>query len=133
MTKHDGAAVRKGTGDDDVYGEGALLPEGGGRIYGGAGQDGVFPEGGGQGADRGTLGSANVLDAHIHEDVVTHLTDAPLTEGQTVTGQVDANRRLSMSQQHTGEHIFSCISSSATTMWGSTSAAMPSPWILTAP
>ena len=66
-----------------------------------------FPEGGGQGADHGTLGGVNVLDAHIHEDIVTHLTDAPLTEGRMVTGQVDANRRLSMSQQHTGEHIFS--------------------------
>ena len=46
-----------------------------------------FPEGGGQGADHGTLGGANVLDAHIHEDIVTHLTDAPLTDGDGAGGR----------------------------------------------
>ena len=66
-----------------------------------------FPEGGGQGADHGTLGGANVLDAHEHGGVITHLTDAPLPVGETVTGCVDSARRLDMSQQHSGEHMFS--------------------------
>ena len=66
-----------------------------------------FPEGGGQGADHGTLGGANVLDAHEHGGVIAHLTDAPLAVGETVTGCVDSLRRLTMSQQHSGEHMFS--------------------------
>lgn len=70
-------------------------------------QTAFFPEGGGQGADHGTLGGANVLDAHEHGGVITHLTDAPLTVGETVTGVVDSERRLTMSQQHSGEHMFS--------------------------
>ena len=66
-----------------------------------------FPEGGGQGADHGQLGSARVLDAHEKEGVILHRTDAPLTVGDTVEGHVEAERRLSMMQQHTGEHILS--------------------------
>ena len=66
-----------------------------------------FPEGGGQGADHGMLGGANVLDAHEHGGVIAHLTDAPLAVGETVTGCVDSLRRLTMSQQHSGEHMFS--------------------------
>lgn len=68
-----------------------------------------FPEGGGQGADHGTLGNAHVLDAHDAHGVITHLTDAPLAVGDEVTGHVDAVRRLSMAQQHSGEHIFTGI------------------------
>ena len=70
-------------------------------------QTAFFPEGGGQGADHGTLGGAAVLDAHEHGGVITHLTDAPLAVGETVTGCVDSLRRLTMSQQHSGEHMFS--------------------------
>lgn len=66
-----------------------------------------FPEGGGQGADHGQLGNARVLDAHEKEGVILHRTDAPLTVGDTVEGHVEAERRLSMMQQHTGEHILS--------------------------
>ena len=37
-----------------------------------------FPEGGGQGADHGTLGGANVLDVHDSHGTITHLTDGAL-------------------------------------------------------
>ena len=66
-----------------------------------------YPEGGGQPADRGTLGGADVLDVHEKGGQVVHRLSAPLTEGETVTGNVDLDRRLEMSQQHTGEHILS--------------------------
>lgn len=66
-----------------------------------------FPEGGGQGADHGMLGGVHVLDAHEHGGVIVHTTDAPLTVGETVEGHVDGARRLAMSQQHSGEHMFS--------------------------
>ena len=70
-------------------------------------QTAFFPEGGGQGADHGTLGEAHVLDCHEVGGEVEHTVDRPLTVGGTVEGRVDAVRRLDMMQQHSGEHIFS--------------------------
>ena len=66
-----------------------------------------FPEGGGQGADHGVLGGVNVLDVQEAGGEVLHTTDAPLSVGAEVEGHVDAQRRLDMMQQHSGEHIFS--------------------------
>lgn len=66
-----------------------------------------FPEGGGQGADHGFLGGVRVTDVQESGGEVVHTTDAPLSPGQTVEGSVDAQRRMSMMQQHSGEHIFS--------------------------
>ena len=65
-------------------------------------QTAFFPEGGGQGADHGTLGGAQVLDAHDVHGEVEHLVSAPLTIGSEVRGHVDAARRLDMMQQHSG-------------------------------
>jgi len=66
-----------------------------------------FPEGGGQGADHGMLGGVHVLDVHEAGGEVLHTTDAPLEVGAEVEGCVDAQRRLDMMQQHSGEHVFS--------------------------
>ncbi|MBQ6858165.1 MAG: alanyl-tRNA editing protein [Clostridia bacterium] len=68
-----------------------------------------FPEGGGQGADHGTLGGVQVIDCHEVNGEVVHTTDGPLEPGSEVEGRVDAQRRLDMMQQHSGEHIFSGI------------------------
>ena len=70
-------------------------------------QTAFFPEGGGQGADHGTLGGVKVIDCHEHGGEVEHTVDAPLEVGAVVEGLVDAVRRLDMMQQHSGEHIFS--------------------------
>ena len=66
-----------------------------------------YPEGGGQGADHGTLGGDNVLDVHEKDGVIYHTCDGPLTVGGTVTGQIDWQRRFDHMQQHSGEHIVS--------------------------
>ena len=66
-----------------------------------------FPEGGGQGGDRGTLGEAHVLDTHERGGVIWHTVDSPLPAGEAVHGEVDPLRRMDMMQQHTGEHILS--------------------------
>ena len=66
-----------------------------------------YPEGGGQGADHGTLGGVNVLDVHEKDGVIYHTCDGPLTVGGTVTGQIDWQRRFDHMQQHSGEHIVS--------------------------
>ena len=66
-----------------------------------------FPEGGGQYADTGKLGGARVLDVQERNGRILHITDGPLTPGETVRGQIDWDERFMKMQQHTGEHIVS--------------------------
>ena len=66
-----------------------------------------YPEGGGQPADRGTLGQVNVLDVKRRNGEILHITDAPLEPGMTVHGVLDWERRFDHMQQHSGEHILS--------------------------
>ena len=68
-----------------------------------------YPEGGGQGADTGTLGPVRVLDTRERGETVVHLCGGPLAEGEIVEGIVDYEARFSRMQQHSGEHIVSGI------------------------
>ena len=68
-----------------------------------------YPEGGGQAADLGTLGQAQVLDVQERGEAVVHLCDRPLSPGAEITGSIDYARRFDLMQQHTGEHIISGI------------------------
>ena len=68
-----------------------------------------FPEGGGQGGDRGTLDGACVLDTQEKDGEVIHCTEAPLPVGKTVRGEVDFALRFRRMQCHSGEHLFSGI------------------------
>lgn len=68
-----------------------------------------YPEGGGQACDKGTLGNVRVLDVREEGEAVLHLCDGPLTVGETVTGELDWERRFDLMQQHAGEHIVSGI------------------------
>ena len=68
-----------------------------------------YPEGGGQPADTGILGGANVLDVHERGGAIIHMCDAPLNVGENVRGQIDWARRFDHMQQHSGEHIISGI------------------------
>lgn len=68
-----------------------------------------YPEGGGQGADHGTLAGAAVTDVHEKDGVIVHTCDAPVEIGAAVTGTLDWARRFDHMQQHSGEHIISGI------------------------
>lgn len=68
-----------------------------------------YPEGGGQPADHGTLGSAAVLDVHEKDGAIVHLCGGTLEAGTQVSGQIDWERRFDFMQQHSGEHIVSGI------------------------
>lgn len=68
-----------------------------------------FPEGGGQGCDRGTLGGIAVTDVKMQNGCVIHTLQSPLTAGETVCGIVDRDVRFDRMQNHTGEHILSGI------------------------
>ena len=66
-----------------------------------------FPEGGGQPADTGRIGPANVRDVHEKEERILHYTDRPLTVGECYSGALDAEQRHRRMQNHSGEHIVS--------------------------
>lgn len=68
-----------------------------------------FPEGGGQGSDRGFLDNAKVLDVQIKDDEIIHITDKALPVSAEVTGVIDFERRFDFMQQHSGEHIVSGV------------------------
>ena len=71
------------------------------------GRTAFFPEGGGQLADTGTLGGVRVTDVHEKGGDIRHYTDAPLTVGECVHGEIDKEQRLRRMQNHSGEHILS--------------------------
>ena len=68
-----------------------------------------FPEGGGQGADTGTLGGFSVLDVKEKDGCILHLLDGAPTVGETVQGEIDFALRFERMQCHTGEHIVSGV------------------------
>jgi alanyl-tRNA synthetase len=67
-----------------------------------------FPGGGGQPADRGTLGGARVVDMRERDDEIVHVVDGHAgAPGSRISGHVDAERRRAFMAQHTGQHILS--------------------------
>lgn len=70
-------------------------------------QTAFFPEGGGQPYDTGVLGGVPVTAVHEKNGEISHYTDAPLTVGETVTGEIDWERRFRNMQGHSGEHLVS--------------------------
>ncbi len=71
-----------------------------------------YPEGGGQPSDSGVLTvngeSLNVLDVcREKDDTVSHLISKDLPAGTIVHGIIDWDKRFSLMQNHTGEHIVS--------------------------
>ena len=77
-----------------------------------------YPEGGGQPGDTGMLfltqdgsGNANgglkVLDTIEREGEIFHKLESPVDVGTRVHGEIDWDRRFSLMQNHSGEHIVS--------------------------
>ena len=70
-------------------------------------QPAFSPEGGGQPADHGILGGAQVTDVQEQEGVILHTCSKALAVGEAVHGEIDWPRRFDHMQQHSGEHIVS--------------------------
>ncbi|KAG5356908.1 Alanyl-tRNA editing protein [Yarrowia sp. E02] len=73
----------------------------------------LFPEGGGQPADQGTLTyeETAVPVNYVKRDglIAKHETDSPITVGTSVNVDLDWARRFDHMQQHTGQHLVSAI------------------------
>ena len=67
----------------------------------------LFPEGGGQPADRGTINGVAVTDTQWNGNEIVHLCTAPLPVQSEVTLCLDWERRFDHMQQHSGEHLLS--------------------------
>lgn len=71
----------------------------------------IFPEGGGQLADRGSIDDVAILDAQVENGETVHYCAAPVQIGKRVSVKLDIASRLDHAQQHTGEHILSGLAS----------------------
>lgn len=71
----------------------------------------IFPEGGGQPSDTGSIDGVAVTAAYEEGENIWHRVDAPVEAGKTVRVCVDAARRMDHTRQHTGEHIVSGLAS----------------------
>ncbi|MCL1893094.1 MAG: DHHA1 domain-containing protein [Holophagaceae bacterium] len=68
----------------------------------------LFPEGGGQPGDRGTIGEADVLDVIQANDEILHILDRKIELGKTSV-ILDWGRRYDNMQQHTGQHLLTAV------------------------
>jgi len=68
----------------------------------------LYPEGGGQPADRGTVGGVVVLDVRKVADEIRHVLAGPAPSGP-VTVELDWARRFDHMQQHTGQHLLTAV------------------------
>ncbi|MCB9679848.1 MAG: alanyl-tRNA editing protein [Alphaproteobacteria bacterium] len=68
----------------------------------------LYPEGGGQPADHGSIGGVVVRDVQHGDGGVVHVTDRPVPLGAAAV-TVDVARRRDHMQQHTGQHLLSAV------------------------
>ncbi|XP_037347448.1 alanyl-tRNA editing protein Aarsd1 isoform X1 [Talpa occidentalis] len=81
----------------------------------------LFPEGGGQPDDRGTINDISVLRVTRRGAQADHFTQTPLDPGSEVQVRVDWERRFDHMQQHSGQHLITAIADNLfglkTTSW----------------
>ncbi|MEK4997635.1 MULTISPECIES: DHHA1 domain-containing protein [Paenibacillus] len=67
-----------------------------------------YPHGGGQPCDLGSIQGIPVLDVISEEELVLHKLER-LPNEESVTCQIDWNRRFDHMQQHSGQHLLSAV------------------------
>lgn len=82
----------------------------------------IFPEGGGQPSDSGTVGGISCLRVDNVDGLATHVLTAPLEPGTPVVVNVDWHRREDHMAQHSTQHLVTAIALQKwgveTTSWG---------------
>ncbi len=68
----------------------------------------LYPEGGGQPADRGTVNGVAVLDVQRKDGAIRHTLATPVAPGPAEV-VLDWARRFDHMQQHTGQHLLSAV------------------------
>ncbi len=71
-------------------------------------QTALYPTGGGQPNDTGSVNGVRVIDVAEVDGEIRHYLEKPFTEREeTISGNVDWKRRFDHMQQHSGQHILS--------------------------
>ena len=86
----------------------ASVGEEGGSPYAVLADTLFYPEGGGQPADHGLLGSVKVLDVRKSGEEIRHFLSNSVAEGP-VRLRLDWPRRWDHMQQHTGQHVLTAV------------------------
>ncbi len=68
----------------------------------------MYPEGGGQPADRGKIGASPVVDVQRVDDEIRHYLEARVVPGDCVV-RLDWTRRFDHMQQHTAQHLITAV------------------------
>jgi alanyl-tRNA synthetase len=68
----------------------------------------LYPEGGGQPSDRGTVNGVEVLDVQNRNREIRHSLAAPVSPGPAIV-RLDWTRRFDHMQQHTGQHLLTAV------------------------
>src|SRR5262245_39136472 len=68
----------------------------------------LYPEGGGQPADRGWVGEVAVEDVQRRDGEIRHFLAAAVSTGPS-TVRLDWTRRFDHMQQHTAQHLLSAL------------------------
>lgn len=68
----------------------------------------LYPEGGGQPADHGSINGVRVGDVQKLDGVIRHYTTEPI-ESETAVIELDWQRRMDHMQQHSGQHLLTAI------------------------
>jgi alanyl-tRNA synthetase len=68
----------------------------------------LYPGGGGQPADGGTVGGIAVVDVHKADGVIRHVLAGPPPSGR-VSVELDWARRFDHMQQHTAQHLLTAV------------------------
>ena len=68
----------------------------------------LYPEGGGQPSDRGTIAGVPVVDVQNVEGQVRHVLAAPVEPGPVIV-ELDWTRRFDHMQQHTAQHLLTAV------------------------
>ncbi|XP_066261067.1 alanyl-tRNA editing protein Aarsd1 [Euwallacea similis] len=69
----------------------------------------LFPEGGGQPCDYGSLNEVPVFKVIRRADKAIHITNQPFLEGEEVKQKVNWERRFDHMQQHSGQHLITAV------------------------
>ncbi|MBL7206020.1 MAG: alanine--tRNA ligase [Candidatus Aenigmarchaeota archaeon] len=65
-----------------------------------------YPEGGGQETDYGKINNCKVYDVQKQGNVIIHFVEKPnFKEGETIRGEINWERRMSLTRHHTAIHI----------------------------
>ncbi|PMC35321.1 alanyl-tRNA editing protein [Bacillus sp. UMB0899] len=80
-----------------------------GRNYVVLEQSAFYPTGGGQPHDTGTINDKRVFDVEIVEGELRHYLEEPITEIDTIKGEIDRERRFDHMQQHAGQHLLTAV------------------------